>query len=249
MLPADPIKEKQAHMDSPTHFDQQATAGQNEPVGPPKLAGFVHEVKVWPEFYRALESGEKTFELRKDDRGYHVGHVLRLLEWYPGSRLYSGRRMDRTITYVLSGFGVERGYVVLGLSPAAREAGCSEAVPTRADGEIKITSSEAEIASLRQQLRDVDDALDGQFASTQPCVARAVQQQREALDRYRDRAEAAEARLRALKDLVEKWRNGTASKVGETPLITEADRCIAAMCADEVAALVGIDALQRKGAG
>ena len=84
-----------------------------------------HELKTWPEFYRCLESGEKTFELRKDDRGFRAGDVLRLREW---RRLrvvdgvaegeYTGREMRRTVTYVLSGFGLERGYVALGLSPA-----------------------------------------------------------------------------------------------------------------------------------
>lgn len=37
-----------------------------------------------------------------------------------------------------------------------------------------------------------------------------------------------------LRELVSKWRNGTASQVGDTPLATEADRCIAMMCADEL---------------
>src|SRR3954470_11426726 len=40
-----------------------------------------HELKCWPEFYKALVSGEKTFELRKNDRGFRVGDVLWLREW------------------------------------------------------------------------------------------------------------------------------------------------------------------------
>ena len=40
-----------------------------------------HELKVWPEFWPALASGEKTFELRKDDRGFRAGDILWLREW------------------------------------------------------------------------------------------------------------------------------------------------------------------------
>lgn len=77
-----------------------------------------HELKTWPEYFRALADGSKTFEIRKDDRGFDVGHRLRLREWSPhsGGR-YTGREEHRTITYVLRGFGaVEAGYVVLGLA-------------------------------------------------------------------------------------------------------------------------------------
>lgn len=82
-----------------------------------------HELKCWPEFFRAIESNGKTFELRKDDRGFHVGDVLWLREW---RRLkvvdgvsegeYTGREMRRCITYVLSGWGLEPGYVCMSLA-------------------------------------------------------------------------------------------------------------------------------------
>lgn len=34
-----------------------------------------------PEFFRAVTDGRKTFELRKDDRGFSVGDHLVLAEW------------------------------------------------------------------------------------------------------------------------------------------------------------------------
>lgn len=83
-----------------------------------------HELKVWPEFFKALVSGEKTFELRHDDRGFRVGDVLWLREWrrlkiVEGIAIgeYTGRDTRRSITYVLSGFGLQPGYVCLGLKP------------------------------------------------------------------------------------------------------------------------------------
>lgn len=48
-----------------------------------------------------------------------------------------------------------------------------------------------------------------------------------------------DALLAALRELIEKWQNGSDSKVGDVSLITEADRCIAAMCAAELAGVGG----------
>lgn len=82
----------------------------------------IHELKCWPEFYASLLSGDKTFELRKDDRGYRVGDALWLREWRrltvaPQTGAYTGREMWKAVTYVLSGWGLEPGYVCLGLGP------------------------------------------------------------------------------------------------------------------------------------
>jgi hypothetical protein len=42
-----------------------------------------HELKTWPEFYRAIQDNKKTFELRYDDRRYAVGDELLLREFEP----------------------------------------------------------------------------------------------------------------------------------------------------------------------
>lgn len=42
-----------------------------------------HELKTWPEFYRAVQDNKKTFELRYDDRRYAVGDELLLREFQP----------------------------------------------------------------------------------------------------------------------------------------------------------------------
>lgn len=91
-----------------------------------------HKLKSWPEFYAPVERGEKTFELRIDDRHYEVGDVLVLREWMPdvhgtdGGR-YTGSECRRRVTYVLEGLGnagvipplkgLSRGYVILALEP------------------------------------------------------------------------------------------------------------------------------------
>ena len=76
----------------------------------------MHEIKIYPSYYRAIYSGEKTFELRKNDRDYEVGDILRLQEW-TGTE-YTGRSMMRRITYIYKGtgkYGLEDGYCILGI--------------------------------------------------------------------------------------------------------------------------------------
>jgi hypothetical protein len=79
----------------------------------------VHELKTWPEFFRPLWSGEKTFELRLDDRSYCVGDLLILQEFDPSPCVleYSGRELRRIVTYKLPGgrFGLSEGWCILGL--------------------------------------------------------------------------------------------------------------------------------------
>lgn len=85
-----------------------------------------HTVKCWPDYFDAIERGEKTFDVRRDDRGYQKGDTLRLQKYKIGSGFVSspdgGRfsihELRREITYVLTGgqFGIEPGYVVLALA-------------------------------------------------------------------------------------------------------------------------------------
>ena len=41
----------------------------------------IHELKILPEYYNAVRCGDKRFEIRKNDRGFHRGDILRLKEW------------------------------------------------------------------------------------------------------------------------------------------------------------------------
>jgi hypothetical protein len=79
----------------------------------------VHQLKVWPQFYPALVDGSKTFEVRKNDRGYQVGDLLVLQEWDPATDAYTGRSTLRHVTYMLAGgaFGLPAELCVLGLRP------------------------------------------------------------------------------------------------------------------------------------
>lgn len=64
----------------------------------------VHELKCWPEYFGAILSGSKTFDIRKgNDRDYKVGDELKLREWDPKLSEYTGAFLIRYVTYVMHG--------------------------------------------------------------------------------------------------------------------------------------------------
>lgn len=78
-----------------------------------------HRLKCWPEYFQALESGDKKFELRKNDRPFGVGDKLILQEYNPNTGEYTGRCIDFTISYILRNapeFGLHPEYCILSLS-------------------------------------------------------------------------------------------------------------------------------------
>lgn len=40
-----------------------------------------HSLKTWPAMFEAVWRGDKTFEVRLDDRGYQKGDTVQLREW------------------------------------------------------------------------------------------------------------------------------------------------------------------------
>lgn len=89
-----------------------------------------HELKCFPQYYARLADGTKTFEVRKDDRGYQAGDTLEIREYDPyradwappiGRPGYTGRAMQFVVGFVLHsapGLGLDLGeHVVLSLLP------------------------------------------------------------------------------------------------------------------------------------
>jgi hypothetical protein len=80
----------------------------------------VHELKVWPCYYIPILRGDKPFELRKFDRDYKVGHVLRLREWLPTTKGYTGNFIYADVLSVLADvpeFGLMPGFCIMGIKP------------------------------------------------------------------------------------------------------------------------------------
>lgn len=75
----------------------------------------LHELKIYPKYFEDILSGKKNFELRKNDRKFHVGDNILLKEW--NNIKYSGRSIYAEIIYILddSFIGLEKGYVILGI--------------------------------------------------------------------------------------------------------------------------------------
>lgn len=78
----------------------------------------VHELKIWQEYFRAVKTGEKPFELRKNDRNYQVGDLLRLMEYNKDTLEFTGEYCVRQVTYILKGrdiHGLAPDYCVMGI--------------------------------------------------------------------------------------------------------------------------------------
>lgn len=79
-----------------------------------------HDLKTWPGPFQAVRDGLKPWELRKNDRDYRVGDLLRLREWCPDIEDYSGAVEERLVKWMLEGpaFGLPDGYVIMSLAKA-----------------------------------------------------------------------------------------------------------------------------------
>ena len=74
-----------------------------------------HRIKLNYEFQDDILSGEKTFEVRLNDRGYQKGDRV---HFHVNDRKNVEEPLDNKtfeITYVLSGWGIEKDYVVFGI--------------------------------------------------------------------------------------------------------------------------------------
>lgn len=74
----------------------------------------IHELKILPEYYGAVVSGDKTFEIRENDRNYEVGNILLLKEYDSEKKKYTGRKIRKEICY-MTDYAQRNGYVVLGI--------------------------------------------------------------------------------------------------------------------------------------
>ena len=56
--------------------------------------------KIWPEYFEVVVSGKKKYELRLNDFEINQGDVLVLEEWDPATNDYTGRTVEKNVTYV-----------------------------------------------------------------------------------------------------------------------------------------------------
>lgn len=81
----------------------------------------VHEIKLNIEFCDSVLNGEKTFEIRNNDRGYQKGDHVRFIPWDSCSTGHPITKKEYEITYVINGWGLQDGYVVFSLKECDAE--------------------------------------------------------------------------------------------------------------------------------
>lgn len=98
-----------------------------------------HELKTTPNYFHAVERGDKTFEIRRNDRDFQTGDTLVLKEWDPAwsqpmplqmpgvypappspppaPGRYTGAAVVAIVTYTLHGSiaGLADGFCIMGL--------------------------------------------------------------------------------------------------------------------------------------
>jgi len=58
------------------------------------------EKKVWPEYFEKILDGSKKYELRLADFECNPGDILVLREWDPDKQEYTGRVIEKEVTYI-----------------------------------------------------------------------------------------------------------------------------------------------------
>jgi uncharacterized protein YqfB (UPF0267 family) len=79
-----------------------------------------HRLKTQAQFFDAVLRGDKTFEVRKNDRGFQTGDVLTLVRMDEDKPYLEGwptQSVTVKISYMLQGgqYGIEPSYCVLGI--------------------------------------------------------------------------------------------------------------------------------------
>lgn len=83
----------------------------------------IHQLKIVQPYFDDVVSGKKTFEVRKNDRGFKLNDVLMLLEYDPSkadnskSKGLTGQYITARITYILDDPEYcKEEYVILGFA-------------------------------------------------------------------------------------------------------------------------------------
>ena len=108
---------------SPPVPDEPATAAPADPI--------VHDLKCEPPYFEAIIDGSKRFELRRNNRHFAPGDVLRLREWGPEG--YTGREQSVRVLLCMYGperFGLVPGFCAMSIEPMdSGTAGAGEVPP------------------------------------------------------------------------------------------------------------------------
>jgi len=84
----------------------------------------IHKLKTWPQYFKAVKKGKKTFEIRINDRDFKPGDILSLEEFDPETQQYTGGVINKQIGFCLESTsehnsisGIKPGYIIMSLLP------------------------------------------------------------------------------------------------------------------------------------
>ena len=91
---------------------EQEEKMQNLPSDTQETGQKVHQIRLAKPYFDDVANGIKTFELRKNDRGYKKGDILEMMEFADGKN--TGRTVRVLVTYILEDYtGIEDGYCIM----------------------------------------------------------------------------------------------------------------------------------------
>lgn len=78
----------------------------------------IHELKIYSEYFKTVLSGEKTFEIRKNDRPFQKGDLLALNEF--DGQYWTGNSCLVYVDYIFNNPDyVKKDMVVMGIKPCS----------------------------------------------------------------------------------------------------------------------------------
>lgn len=91
---------------------EQEEKMQSLPLDTQETGQKVHQIRLAKPYFDDVANGIKTFELRKNDRGYKKGDILEMMEFADGKN--TGRMVKVLVTYILEDYtGIEDGYCIM----------------------------------------------------------------------------------------------------------------------------------------
>lgn len=78
----------------------------------------IHQIKIAPCYFREVATGQKTFELRKNDRNYKADDKLILQEYNEVLKRNTSQEIECDVPYVFygGGLGLDKDYCILSIT-------------------------------------------------------------------------------------------------------------------------------------
>jgi len=194
----------------------------------------VHELKCWSDYYSRVADGSKKFEVRKNDRGFKTGDILRLREFNRVMECYSDQQCDVRVLNVYSGLpGVHEGHVVMSIERCSDETPQPAAKPHH-DTDVAVAGCNCEACIILRGHRvgpqpasnqEIHQGTDWAWRFENPRDAAAeIDKQKAEIQRLSamlERLRQCQTGFKALKDAYDSLRERYAAETLKSPTVEE----------------------------